>query len=314
MTNVADAHPRDPAADADAAQGPAPAALKSRLEARLEVMLPPVAHGPGRLVEAMHYALLAPAKRARGVLAVLAVRQFGGDPAHGLTTAGAIEMVHAASLVLDDLPCMDDAALRRGRPACHRVYGEDTATLAAVALMNQAFQVLVTDPALAGPVRLELARRLAEVIGPDGLTGGQEEDLRNGGNGLTAAAVEGIHLRKTAVLFGLAAEAGARIAGADGAAIAAMRAFGDDVGTAFQSLDDLLDAEASPAAAAKDVGKDAGKATLVTLLGRDGAVARVDGLVARGLAHLAAAGGDHAATGGYVQRIIDELVARRAQG
>jgi geranylgeranyl diphosphate synthase, type II len=284
--------------------------LKAAVDHRLDTLLPASSRGPARLVEAMRYSLLSPAKRARGVLACLTARQFGCDPVHAETFAGAIEMVHAASLILDDLPCMDDAELRRGRPACHRIYGEDTATLAAIALMNQAFQCVASDATCPAPVRVDLASRLATAIGPDGLTGGQEQDLRDAADLQTVADVEVMHLRKTGVLFGLAAEGGARIAGISEETARHMRAFGDKLGVAFQTYDDVLDAHSTIEIAGKDVGQDTSKVTVVTLLGVGRAKAHADGLVAEALAHLEAAGGDIAPTSAFVHSLIDQLAAR----
>ncbi len=258
----------------------------------------------------MRYSLLSPAKRARGVLTCLTARQFGADPVQAETFAGAIEMVHAASLILDDLPCMDDAEIRRGRPACHRIYGEDTATLAAVALMNHAFQCVVSDTGCAPSVRVDLAARLAVAIGPDGLTGGQEQDLRDVADMQTVADVETMHLRKTGVLFGLAAEGGARIAGMNEDIAQHMRTFGDKLGLAFQTYDDVLDAHSTIEIAGKDVGKDTSKITVVTLLGVGRAKAHADTRIAEALSHLDAAGGDVTPTAGFVHGLIDHLTAR----
>ncbi len=284
--------------------------LKAAVDHRLDTLLPGTSKGPPRLVEAMRYSLLSPAKRARGVLACLTARQFGCDPALAETFAGAIEMVHAASLILDDLPCMDDAELRRGRPACHRIYGEDTATLAAIALMNQAFQCVAADAACPASVRVDLASRLATAIGPDGLTGGQEQDLRDAADLQTVADVELMHLRKTGVLFGLAAEGGARIAGVSEDTARHMRAFGDKLGVAFQTYDDVLDAHSTIEIAGKDVGQDTSKVTVVTLLGVGRGKAHADQRVTEALAHLEAAGGDIGPTAGFVHGLIDQLAAR----
>jgi geranylgeranyl diphosphate synthase type II len=284
--------------------------LKADVERALDENLPVSQPGPERLVEAMRYGLLAPAKRVRGVLACLAARQFGVEPRGALCIASAIEMVHAASLVLDDLPCMDDAALRRGRPACHKVYGEDTASLAAIGLMNQAFHVLVRDPALADPVRTQLAAALADAIGPNGLVGGQEQDLREASRIQTVADVEVMHARKTGILFALAAEGGAIIGGAAPTTVADMRAFGAKLGLAFQTYDDVLDAVATIEDAGKDVGQDTAKVTVVSLLGINRAKAHADTRVDEALAHLTVAGGDVAPTAAFVTGLIDQLTAR----
>lgn len=284
--------------------------LKAAVDHRLDVLLPASSPGPVRLVEAMRYGLLSPAKRVRGVLTCLSARQFGCDPAAAETFAAAIELVHAASLILDDLPCMDDAAVRRGRPACHKIYGEDTATLAAVGLMNHAFQCVAGDAALPDPLRVDLAARLARAIGPDGLTGGQEQDLRETGEIQAVADVERMHARKTGVLFALAAEGGARVGAAGEATAQDMRAFGAKLGLAFQTYDDVLDAHSTIEIAGKDVGQDASKVTVVTLLGVGRAKAHADQRVAEALAHLTAAGGDIGPTLAFVHGLVDQLNAR----
>jgi geranylgeranyl diphosphate synthase type II len=287
-----------------------PVLLKADVERSLDASLPIAQRGPPRLIEAMRYGLLAPAKRVRGVLTCLAARQFGADPRTGLSLAAGIEMVHAASLVLDDLPCMDDAAVRRGRPACHKVYGEDTASLAAIGLMNEAFRVVVSDAALSAAQRTRLAAALADAIGPNGLVGGQEQDLRDASRLHTVADVETMHARKTGILFALAAEGGALVGGATAASVVHMRDFGAKLGLAFQTYDDVLDAVATIEDAGKDVGQDGAKVTVVSLLGIPRAKAHADTRVAEALAHLTAAGGDVAPTQAFVTGLIDQLTAR----
>jgi geranylgeranyl diphosphate synthase, type II len=287
-----------------------PVLIKASVEHALDDAFPSATIGPARLVEAMRYGLLAPAKRVRGVLTCLVARQFGADPKQAASMAVAIEMVHAASLVLDDLPCMDDAAIRRGRPAAHRIYGEDTAVLAAVGLMNQAYGCLARDADLPAELRTQLSANLADAIGANGLVGGQEQDMREAGRIETVADVELMHARKTGILFQLAAEAGARIARASEAQALDMRAFGARLGLAFQTYDDVLDAHATIEIAGKDVGKDSAKVTVVTLLGVGRAKAHADAHVAAALAHLEAAGGDVAPTTAFVRSLIDQLVAR----
>ena len=306
-------HRRAPSGLLDAGPGRAQSLivlLKAAVDHRLDGLLPTSSPGPARLVEAMRYGLLSPAKRVRGVLTCLSARQFGCDPARAETLAAAIEMVHAASLILDDLPCMDDAGVRRGRPACHKIYGEDTATLAAVGLMNHAFQCVVSDAALAEPLRVDLAARLAKAISPDGLTGGQEQDLREAAGIQSVADVDRMHARKTGALFALAAEGGARVAAVSEATAQEMRAFGDCLGLAFQTYDDVLDAHSTIEIAGKDVGQDTSKVTVVTLLGVGRAKAHADQRVAEALAHLNAAGGDIGPTLAFVHALIDQLNAR----
>jgi geranylgeranyl diphosphate synthase, type II len=248
-------------------------ALRAIIDVRLSEITPGAPSLP-RLTDAMRYSLLAPAKRARAVLTLLSAVHCGGTMEDALSGACALEMVHASSLILDDLPAMDDAALRRGKATCHRVYGEATAVLAAIALMNRGYDVVANDQLLPPDRRVRIVGILTRAIGTDGLTGGQEGDLH--GSGVEGAGgVEWIHARKTGALFAAATEIGAVAAGALDRQ-AAMHAFGMKLGTAFQAYDDLLDARAVEAAVGKDTGRDTGKATLVGLLGFDAALADAD--------------------------------------
>lgn len=248
-------------------------AIRQAVETRLAAETPGEPSPPS-LAAAMRYSLLAPAKRARAIVAALATRQCGGDWLRAIPAACALEMVHGASLILDDLPAMDNASLRRGRATCHRTFGEATASLAAIALLNRAFAVVAADAELTADARVAITTVLARSIGTDGLTGGQEGDL-NGCGRDGPAAVEWIHARKTAALFSTAAEIGAIVAG-NAAQRATLRAFGHELGLAFQGYDDLLDARAASADIGKDTGADAGKATLVSLLGVGEAQKRAD--------------------------------------
>jgi geranylgeranyl diphosphate synthase type II len=288
--------------------------LKVRLDRRLAALLPESTPGPPRLVDAMRYSLLAPGKRSRGIVACLAAAQFAATTTPAERIGAAIEMVHAASLVLDDLPTMDDAELRRGRAACHKVYGEDTATLAAIGLMNHAFHVVATDPALSDAGRAEVVRRFAAAIGADGLVGGQEQDLRDAAGLDTVEAVELMHRRKTGVLFALAAECGALAGGASPAPAAAMRRAGLDLGLAFQTFDDLLDRLSTPDRAGKDVGQDTGKATLVSLLGPSAAQRHAENRISAARHTIAAAGGDPQPVIQYVDSLAHMLAAQIAGG
>jgi geranylgeranyl diphosphate synthase type II len=246
---------------------------RDAVDRRLGELLPP--GGPADpLVECGRYALLAPGKRLRPLLTLTASAHFGGAPLAGLDTACAFEMVHAASLILDDLPCMDDAALRRGRPTAHLAYGQDVAILAAVALLSRAFGVVAGCGALTPAARASLVRRLSETVSFEGLSAGQALDLRER-SVLQQGPLEQLNHRKTGVLFALSAEAGASAAGAGASEAAAAAAFGSHLGAAFQIRDDLLDVEGDPGSLGKDVGQDGGKATFVTVLGRDGARRRV---------------------------------------
>ena len=234
----------------------------------LDELVPAGGTAAGPVVDAMRYTLLAPSKRVRAVLVMLTAG-LCGTTARAMPAACAIEAVHAASLMLDDLPSMDDAPLRRGRPAAHVAFGEAVTILAAFGLLNEAFGHLAAryDPALAQ----QLSRTLADAIGLDGLVAGQAEDVLATDADINFQALERIHRRKTGVLFGAAATAGAMTAGGTADDIAALRAYAKNLGLAFQIVDDLLDVTGTPAETGKVTRHDARKTTFVSFSGVDGA-------------------------------------------
>ena len=292
--------------------------IKRAVEQRLQGLTPTDDACAGRLTEAMRYSLLAPAKRVRAILTMLAAEHCGAPALDALDAAASLEMVHAASLILDDLPAMDDARLRRGRPTSHLVFGEDIAILAAVALMNLGFQVAALDFRLSADQRTRLSVVLARSIGTGGLTGGQVRDLEGRAKSAVpvvageraVAEVERTHALKTGALFAAAAHAGAIVAGAGDATERAMVQFGSSLGLAFQAFDDILDAHATAAAIGKDVARDGGKATVVDLLGRGGAETRARAHVAAALAALALPHADgQSRLEAYVNGLLDQLTA-----
>jgi geranylgeranyl diphosphate synthase type II len=242
------------------------AEYQHRIDGELRQMVP--ASGD-RVREAMAYALHAPSKRIRPVLTLLTAELCGGTAAGALNAACAIEMVHAASLVLDDLPSMDDAAVRRGKPATHVAFGEAIAILAAFGLLNVALQTLARayEPALA----CRMTALLSDAVGTDGLIGGQTADLLATDQQITFEMLERIHRGKTGALFSAAASSGALTAGASGDSIAALQTFAKNLGLAFQIIDDLLDVEGDPAVTGKPVREDAKKTTFVSFSGPAGA-------------------------------------------
>jgi geranylgeranyl pyrophosphate synthase len=280
--------------------------LRAAVDRRLADLLPDRSARPPRLVEAARYAVLSPGKRFRPMLTLLTARAFGGETQAALDAACAFEMVHAASLILDDLPSMDDAALRRGRATTHREFDEATAILAAVGLLNRAFGVIAADARLPDAARRELCRRLSDSVGFEGLVSGQALDLKDRDHIRTADDIDLLNHRKTGVLMVAAAEAGALIAGAPAAAVAAVGEFARRLGLAFQIQDDLIDA-AFIAESGKDLGKDAGMTTLVTVLGPQAAAAAVAGHLQAADAALAAAG----AGGGMLARYAFGLFEAR---
>jgi geranylgeranyl diphosphate synthase, type II len=228
-----------------------------------------VQDGPAPVERAMAYTLHAPSKRVRPVLTLLAAELCGGTAARALAAAAAMELVHTASLILDDLPSMDNASLRRGRAANHVEFGEAIAILAAFGLLNHAFGTLARsyDPALSA----RLSSLLADAVGCDGLIAGQAADLLATEQEIGFELLERIHRGKTGALFNASAVAGAVTAGADAESVAALSAFAKNLGLAFQIIDDLLDVEGDPTATGKAIRKDARKTTFVSFSGVAGA-------------------------------------------
>lgn len=263
----------------------------AQVDAELDRCLPSGDGRIGRLFAAMRYAVLAGGKRLRPFLVLETARLFDADPAMALRAAAATEMIHGYSLVHDDLPAMDDAALRRGRPTCHVAFDEATAILAGDALLTLAFELLaapepITDPAMRSALILALAR----AAGPVGMVGGQMIDLAAEGEALSLEDLTDLQARKTGALIGFACTAGAILGGASTAESAAIRHYAEAIGRAFQVADDLLDTVGDSARTGKDSGLDIdhGKATFVTRLGVDGARLEAQRLVDQALASLAA--------------------------
>ena len=237
---------------------------------RIDETLRSVVPDDGTVVSrAMAYTLEAPSKRVRPVLTLLAAEICGGHAARAMTAAAAMELVHTSSLILDDLPSMDDAALRRGRPANHVAFGEAIAILAAFGLLNHAYGALARgyDP----PLATALATLVSDAVGTRGLIGGQASDLLATEQDIDFDLLERIHREKTGALFNASAVAGALTAAADAGAIAALSSFAKNLGLAFQIVDDVLDVEGDPADTGKSVRKDARKTTFVSFSGVAGA-------------------------------------------
>lgn len=221
---------------------------------------------PATLFDAMEYSLLAGGKRLRPVLALAAAEAVGGKPdGAALDFACAVELVHAYSLIHDDLPALDDDDLRRGRPTCHKVFGEAVAILAGDALQAEAYALLCRG---AEPLRARLCAMLAEASGARGMIGGQSDDVRADWP-RSLEFLEGLHRRKTGALIAVSCSGGARAAGGSDAQVAAMQDYGIHLGLAFQIMDDLMDLAGDPVKAGKTKGTDArkGKVTFPALLG-----------------------------------------------
>ncbi|MEX0978650.1 MAG: polyprenyl synthetase family protein [Pirellulales bacterium] len=242
---------------------------------------------PDELREAIRYSLLAPGKRLRPMLVLLAAEACGGEAQSALPAACAVEMIHTYSLVHDDLPAMDDDDLRRGRPTCHKAFGEATAILAGDALLTLAFEVLARDvrpPSVAA----QCCALLAHAAGATALVGGQADDLAGEFSAGGAEALEAIHRRKTGAMFLASLALGGLAAGADRRQQAALTQYGQCLGLAFQITDDLLDVRGDASAMGKRAGKDSdrGKLTFPGVLGIEESMRRATSLVAQACAAL----------------------------
>lgn len=276
---------------------PAPAVswapFRHDIEARLAVLLGDPPGGGSPVTAAMRYGTLSPGKRVRPLLLLLAARSLGVCTRSVIDVACALEMLHAASLYLDDLPCMDDATSRRGQPTVHAVFGEDVATLSAVALLTHALHTVATTPALPSSIRASMVAALTGAVGVQGLVAGQCDDLHAHVAGMSADSVEQINDRKTGALFAVAFELAAIAADSDPPVRLAMRQAALELGRAFQLADDLADAEVDARAVPAGDPSAPGRATVVARLGIRRTRQRLDGHVseAERLIALAVPGG-----------------------
>ena len=262
--------------------------VERRLEEICVTYLPTL---PAGIADAIRYGLKSPGKRIRPLLVLYAYRAVGGSGDASLLACGP-EILHAYSLVHDDLPCMDDDDMRRGRPTVHKVYGSRTAIMAGVAMIPVA-AIVVRDAArgmrLPQEVGVKLLQTLLEAGGVSGMIGGQLRDLAGEGLSLSLEEREEIHRAKTGALIVASLRIGALAAGASSAEVAALERYGRAIGLAFQIMDDVLDVTSTTNALGKTTGRDAtlGKSTHPALLGVDGAQARARALIDGGLGALA---------------------------
>lgn len=241
------------------------------VETCLEKHLPATNCAPTRLHEAMRYSVLGGGKRVRPLLSFAAGELSGADKTRSVIAGAAVELIHAYSLVHDDLPCMDNDTLRRGKPTCHVKYDESTALLVGDSLQSLAFQLLAESPLTGDPQnQIEMIRHLAFAAGSRGMAGGQAIDLDSVGKTLNLPELEFMHIHKTGALIRAAVILGARCGNRlDDAQFKQLDHFAKCMGLAFQVIDDILDAEATTAALGKTAGKDAenNKPTYVSILG-----------------------------------------------
>jgi farnesyl diphosphate synthase len=277
------------ATESDAALAAALSDAAALIETELDVLLP-LPEGEERpLVEAMRYAVLGGGKRMRGFLVIETARLFSVNITCAVRVAAAVEMLHAYSLVHDDLPAMDDDDLRRGKPSCHKAFDEATAILAGDALQTRAFEVLAEQDTHSDPeVRCELVLALAAASGPRGMVGGQMIDIVSEGRQLEPPVITRLQALKTGRLIQFSAEAGAILGRAPGPQRHHIAGYGRDLGAAFQIADDILDEEGSDASLGKTAGKDAaqGKATMVAVMGIERARTHAAHLASQAAAYL----------------------------
>lgn len=240
-------------------------AARGRIDACLVTLIPSADTWPRRLHEAQRHALLSPGKRFRPLLTLFLSKACGVDQDRldaVMEVGCAIEMVHAASLILDDLPCMDDAHLRRNQPTTHVAFGESTAILSATALLNRSFGIIARNSALSPAQRSELCDLLSYAVGSTGLIAGQMADLDNN-SAASVSEIERVNRLKTGALFDFAADAAAILAESPAGQRAALKDFSRQIGLAFQLLDDVKDVLQSPEISGKTSHRDEGKTTLV---------------------------------------------------
>lgn len=266
------------------------AARAAVMESAIDHLLPPTTGGDARLWDAMRYATLGGGKRLRGYLAITTAALFDVPEAQAARVAASVEMLHAYSLVHDDLPAMDDDDIRRGQPSTHRKFDEATAILAGDALQTKAFDILASSKTHeSAEVRIDLIAAFAEASGAAGMVGGQMIDMEGEGRALPLAEVSHLHALKTGCLIRYSAESGAILGQATPDLRARLRSYGTAIGAAFQIADDILDTTATAEELGKTAGKDeaAGKSTFVALLGIDGARKEAARLTEQAIADLA---------------------------
>ncbi|NYZ11239.1 polyprenyl synthetase family protein [Azospirillum sp. RWY-5-1] len=281
------------------------------VEREIDRLIAPSDLAEGKLIDAMRYGSLGGGKRLRPFLVMSSADLFGVNPSCSVRVAAAVELVHCYSLIHDDLPAMDDGMLRRGRPTVHRQFDEATAILAGDGLLTFAFEILAEPDTHEDPnVRCQLVTALAKAAGPHGMVGGQMLDLIAEHETFDLGTTTRLQRMKTGDMIAVSAEAGGILGKGAPAQRHALRAYAHDLGLAFQIVDDLLDVEGTEQETGKTVGRDAaaGKATFVSILGRDRARIQAETLAAQAKAHLDIFDG----RADMLKAVADFVVARRA--
>lgn len=269
--------------------------VQAEVDSAFDAFLPVPDDSRADLIEAMRYAAIGGGKRVRPLLVVAAAELFGVNRNAAINAGCAVEAIHVYSLIYDDLPCMDDDALRHGKPTVHRAYDEATAILAGDLLQAMAFEILTAPDTSTDPfVTAELVVTLARAAGKDGMAGGQAMDMAAGSESYDLHSITRLQQLKTGALLGAAVEMGAILGRVPPEGRNHLRAYARDIGLAFQIADDLLDVSGNEAAAGKALRKDEGqgKQTFVTLMGVDAARAQANVLVDQAIGHLAGYGED----------------------
>ena len=281
---------------------------RGQIEERLKHCLPSEKTPPQKLHEAMFYAVFPGGKRLRPVLTLAAATAVGGQIEPALPGACAVELIHTYSLVHDDLPAMDDDDLRRGRPTLHKAFGEALAILAGDALLTCAFDILVSSSEGDPGRRLQAASALARAAGSSGMVGGQVDDLDTTRQQQDRTHVESIHRRKTAALMGACTRIGALLGGGSDDQVALLQRFGQQLGLAFQIVDDLLDLEGAESIVGKSLRKDerAGKLTYPGVFGTESSRRKTLDLAKGAKREIGCLGED----GDILRSIADDVVER----
>ncbi|HDZ56917.1 MAG TPA: polyprenyl synthetase family protein [Pseudomonas xinjiangensis] len=284
------------------------AAVRAEIDRRLAEVLPPDSQGKNRIGDAMREGTLAAGKRVRPTLLILAARGLGCESPALIDLGCAVEMIHAGSLIVDDMPCMDNANVRRGQPTIHRRFGEDVAVLTAVALLTKAFSLVSSLAEVPPDLRAQLVSKLADAVGMQGLVKGQYEDLHDGAHPRSAEEIAATNELKTGVLFGATLHMAALIAEATEAQRELLEGFAFELGHAFQLLDDLMDGTQLQD---KDCGKDEGKSTLVALLGPDAVKKQLATHLEKADLYLAELYGPEQLISRFMHRLFDDALKRR---
>ena len=283
---------------------------RTEIDAALDRLLPLAETVPTTLHRALRHSMFAGGKRLRPILALAAAEACGGKPVDAMAAACAVECIHTYSLIHDDLPCMDNDDFRRGHPTCHKVYGEAIALLAGDALQPLAFEILLQSPPGTGYSHTDMVRELAQAASSRWLVGGQVMDLEaEGSQTISYEHLRNIHRGKTMAMLTVSLRLGGMVAGANDAQLAALTAFGQSAGLAFQIIDDILDVTQTSEQLGKTAGKDqaAEKSTYASILGLDASRAEAHRLTSEAHHALEIFGAD----GEHLRGLADHLLERQ---